>query len=43
MGHVGSKTGSQGQIFGNSCLHFRGQICDPILINLIRMFVLNNI
>jgi len=32
MGHVGSKTRSPGQILGNSCLHSRGQICDPILM-----------
>jgi len=30
MGHVGSKTRSPGQFLGNSCLHSRGQICDPI-------------
>jgi len=40
IGHVGSKTRSPGQILGNSCLHSRGQICDLILMNLIRMFVL---
>jgi len=34
MGHVGSKTRSPGQILGNSCLHSRGHICDPILIKL---------
>jgi len=34
MGHVGSKTRSPGQILGNSCLHSRGHICDPILMNL---------
>ena len=34
MGHVVSKTRSPGQIFGNSCLHSRGQICDPILMKL---------
>jgi len=40
MGHVASKTRSPGQILRNSCLHSRGQICDPIWWNLIRMFVL---
>ena len=40
MGHVGSKTRSLGQILVNSCLHSRGQICDPILIKLVKMFVL---
>ena len=34
MGHVGSKTRSPGQILGNSCLHSRGQIGDPILMKL---------
>jgi len=34
MGHVGSKTRSTGQILGNSCLHARGHICDPILMEL---------
>ena len=28
----GKKTKSPGQILGNSCLHFRGQIGDPILM-----------
>ena len=32
MGHVGSKTRSPGQLLGNSCLHSRGYICDPILM-----------
>jgi len=32
MGHVVSKTRSPGQILGNSCLHSRGHICDPILM-----------
>jgi len=32
MGHIGSKTRSPGQILGNSCLHPRGHICDPILM-----------
>ena len=34
MGHVGSKSRSPGQILGNSCLHSRGHICDPILMKL---------
>jgi len=29
MSHVGSKTRSPGQMFGNSCLHSRGHICEP--------------
>ena len=32
MGYVGSKTRLPGQILGNSCLHPRGHICDPILM-----------
>jgi len=43
MGHVGSKTRSPGQIFGNSCLHFRGQICDPILMKLDQNVCFDNI
>jgi len=39
MGHVGSKTKSPSQILGNSCLHYRGLICDLNLMNLSRMFV----
>jgi len=34
MGQVGSKTRSPGQILGNSSLHFRGQICDLMLMKL---------
>ena len=34
MGHVGLKTRSPDQILGNSCLHSRGHICDPILMKL---------
>ena len=34
MGHVGSKTRSPGHILGNSCLHTRGHIRDPILMKL---------
>jgi len=34
MGHIGSKTRSPGQILGNSCLHSRGHIRDPILMEL---------
>ena len=30
MSFVGSKTRSPGQMLGNSCLHSRGQIGDPI-------------
>jgi len=40
IGYVGFKTWSPGQILGNSCLHSRGYICDLILMNLVRMFVL---
>jgi len=40
MIHVAQKTRSPGQILGNACLHTRGQIGDPLLMNLIRMFVL---
>ena len=32
MGHVRSNPRSPGQILGNTCLHTRGQICDPILM-----------
>jgi len=41
-GHVRSKTRSPGQILGNSCLHSRGQICDPILMNLDQNVCLSN-
>ena len=34
MGYVGSKTRSPEQILGNPCLHSRGHICDPILMEL---------
>jgi len=40
MGHDRSKTRSPGQILGNSCLHSRGHICDPILMEMVRMFIL---
>jgi len=43
MGHVGSKTRSPGQILGNSCLHSRGQIWDPILMKLDQNVCLENI
>jgi len=42
MGHVGSKTRSPGQIFGNSCLHSRGQISNPILMKLDQNVCLSN-
>jgi len=40
MGHDGYKTGSPGQILGNSCLRSRGQISAQLWWNLIRIFVL---
>jgi len=42
MGHVGSKSRSPGQILRNSCLHSRGQICDPILMKLDQNVCLTN-
>ena len=35
MGPVGLKSRSLGQILENSCFHFRGHICDPVLIKLL--------
>ena len=43
MGHVGSKTRSPGQILGNSCLHPRGHICDPIFMKLCLNVCFDNI
>ena len=43
MSHVGSKTRSPGQISGNSCLHPRGHICDPILMKLCQNVCFDNI
>ena len=43
MGHVGLKTRSPGQILGISCLHSRGQICNPILIELGQNVCFDNI
>ena len=43
MGHVRSKTRSPGQILGNSCLHSRGHICDPILMILCQNVCIDNI
>jgi len=43
MGHVGSKSRSPGQISGNSCLHPRGHICDPILMKLCQNVCFDNI
>ena len=43
MGHVRSKTRSPGQILGNSCLHPRGHICDPILMKLCQNVCFDNI
>jgi len=43
MGHVGSKTRSPGKILENSCLHSRGQICDPILMKLGQNVCFDNI
>jgi len=43
MVHVGSKTRSLVQILGNSYLHSRGHICDPILIKLDQNVCLDNI
>ena len=40
---VWSKTRSPGQILGNSCLHCRGQICDPILMKLCQNVCFHNI
>jgi len=40
---VGSKTRSPGQIFGNSCLHSRGHICDPILMKHDQNVCLDNV
>ena len=34
MGHVGSKTRSQGQIFEKACARSRGHIFSPIIMNL---------
>jgi len=43
MGHVGLKTRSPGQILGNSCLHSKGHICDPMLMKLCQNVCLDNI
>ena len=43
MGHVGSKTRSPGQILGNSCLHSRGHICDPLMMKLGQNVCIDNI
>ena len=43
MGHVGLKTMSPGQILRNSCLHYRGQIFDLILMKLDQNVCLTNI
>jgi len=43
MGYAGSKTRSPGQILGNSCLHSRGHIFDPILIKLCQNVSFDNI
>jgi len=43
MGHVGSKTRSPGQILGNSCLHSRGNICNPIMLKLCHNVCFDNI
>ena len=43
MGLVGSKTWSPGHILGNSCLHSRDHICDPILTALDQKFCHDNI
>jgi len=37
---MSGKTRSPGQILGNSCLHSRGHICDPILMKLGQNFFL---
>ena len=34
MGHVGSNTMSLGQILEKPCLHSRGQILNPMIMNL---------
>jgi len=43
MGHVRSNTWSPGQILGNSCLHTRGHIYDPILMKLDQNVCFDNI
>ena len=43
MGYVESKTRSPGQILGNSCLHSKGHICDPILMKLCQNVCFDNI
>jgi len=43
MGHVGLKTRSPGQILGNSCLHSKGHICDPMLMKLCQNVCFDNI
>ena len=43
MGHVMSKTRSPGQILGNSCLHSRGHICNPMLMKLCQNVCFGNI
>jgi len=43
MGYVQSKTRPPGQILGNSCLHPRGHICDPILMKLCQNVCFDNI
>jgi len=41
--HVWSKTRSPVQILGNSCLHSKGQICNPILMKLDENVCLSNV
>ena len=43
MGHVGSKTGSLGQIIEKPCVHSRGHIFCPILIKLSQNVCLDEI
>jgi len=43
MGYVGTITRSPGQIFRNFCLHARGHICDPNLMELDQNVCFDNI
>jgi len=43
MGYVRSKTRSPSKILGHSCLHSRGQICNPISMKLGKNVCFENI
>jgi len=43
LGHVGILSRWPGQIYGNSCLHSRGNICSPILMKVDQNVCLDNI